>query len=304
MSKTTDWLELQFSTHPERGDWAEQLLTDLGAVAVTVAAASDDEVLEPAVDSHPLWQSICVRGLFAGDRDPLVLTAEVAPRLSDSEGRSLSLNRLADQPWERAWLAHYRPLAFGRESNLRVCPTTESAPPDGHVLRLDPGLAFGTGTHATTAMCLDALADHPPEGKAVLDYGCGSGILAIAASLLGAAAVTAVDNDPQALQATTSNARLNSVAVNTVQAAQFTGGAYDLVIANILANTLVELAPLLTRLVRSGGRLILSGVLDHQAARVRQAYTPAFSDWRFTRCDDWVALMATAAKPVHVHPVP
>lgn len=280
----------------------EAALEDVGALAVTLADAHADApdeqaIFEPGVGETPLWEAITLTALFRHDADPLVLLAALEafdPALDWTQAR---FENVADQDWERAWMDRYAPLQFGRRTWIvpwnHPLPDAANAA-DAAVVRLDPGLAFGSGTHPTTALCLqwlDALADEGGlRGRRVLDFGCGSGILALAALRLGAAHAVGIDNDPQALAATRDNAERNGVADRL---AVFTPGQapderYPVVVANILASALVELADVLTARVEPAGRIALSGILAGQEDEVIARYAAAFEDLRADRHDDWM----------------
>jgi ribosomal protein L11 methyltransferase len=238
-----------------------------------------------------MWDSVRVTGLFEPDCEIRTLEKRLAAALPTVT--ALAIEELDDQPWERAWLDHFRPMQFG--NRLWVCPegqAPEGLDGDAVVLTMDPGLAFGTGTHATTALCLEWLAMQPLAGKSVVDYGCGSGILGIAALLLGAGQVTAVDHDPQALRATRDNALKNGVEerLRIIGSDGPAPEAADIVVANILAATLVELVAPVTARVRPGGDLVLSGILRSQAASVADAYRAAFDFDEPAERDDWILL--------------
>ncbi len=268
------WRQLSFTLPQHLADEISDRLDQLGAQAVTFAEGGDEELFEPPPGETPLWQQTRATALFELDTDTHALAGRLQAEFP--ELRDWLHETLEDQPWERAWLEHFQPLNFGR---LWVCPSGQTPPdPAAVCLTLDPGLAFGTGTHPTTALCLEWLADTPLTGKTVIDYGCGSGILAIAALLLGAERAIACDIDPQALIATRENARKNRVAdrLHCCDPDEVPDEPADLVIANILAGPLVELAPRLTALTRSGGRLVLSGVLESQLEAVEQAYRDHF----------------------------
>lgn len=268
----SDWLEISAVLAREAADAAEDQLLAAGAIAVTLLDAADQPVLEPAPGETPLWPRLRITGLFAADADPLRVLADLAELAPEVNWQP---SALPDRAWEREWLRDFRPLRFG--SRLAVVPHGQAAPPGAVVVRLDPGLAFGTGTHPTTALCLEWLDTHAPTGPAplagqlVIDYGCGSGILALAALKLGAAAAIGVDLDPQALQATTANAAANGLAgrletcppaaLETVLAER----KGDILLANILAGPLHALLPEFATRLRSGGHLVLSGVLAEQA---------------------------------------
>ena len=269
---------------------AERACNALGAIALSLADAGDQPLLEPAPGATPLWREIRLRALFADAADPMLLAATLTAVLG-LPVHAIQCERVADRVWEREWLKDFRPMRFGRR--LWVCPGGQQPPdPAAIVLELDPGLAFGTGTHATTALCLEWLDAHLAAGSAVLDYGCGSGILALAALKLGAAHATAFDIDPQALSATRENAARNALAgrLTIAQAAARIDGPFALVLANILAGPLRQLAPELAGHCRPGGTVLLAGLLDAQAAEVAEAYGPWFDVETAARRDGWAAL--------------
>jgi len=269
----------------------EDALFELGAVAVTLEDAADDPVLEPGPGETPLWPTVVVKALFDPDTDPAAITRALAGALPDSPPPRFEV--LADQAWERVWLEDFRPMRFGRR--LWVCPGGLPAGDDDAIrIELDPGLAFGTGTHPTTALCLAWLDGQDLAGCSVVDYGCGSGILAVAAAKLGAAHVVAVDIDPQALIATRDNALRNGVAgILTVTGEPALAPLRaDVLLANILAGPLVELAPRFAEAVVPGGHLALSGLLPGQADAVTAAYRPWFHIETTTTRDGWVLLGA------------
>jgi ribosomal protein L11 methyltransferase len=262
-----------------------------GALSVTLVDAGDQPLFEPDPGTTPLWSSTRLTALFDADVD-LARVKEAFGRSFGEASQRLTEQGLADQDWERSWLDRFRPMRFGE--HLWVCPAAQRPPraPGQVLVDLDPGLAFGTGTHPTTALCLEWLDRHPPVDDQVLDFGCGSGILAIAALKLGAAAVWAVDIDPQALWATRENAERNGVAerLGTGAPDDVHGQRFQVLLANILANPLIELASRLAELLEPGGRLVLSGILSEQAEAVRQAYEPWFSFAPAAVQQDWVRL--------------
>ncbi|MCS4503460.1 50S ribosomal protein L11 methyltransferase [Arhodomonas aquaeolei] len=284
------WIEISFELPRERFGLAEAVLEAAGALSVTGRDPGDEPVLEPAPGEQRLWSRVRVTGLFDADVDPAAVRASAREALG-AEPAEWHVGSLEDRAWERAWMDDYRPMRFGER--LWVVPSHEAPPdPDALNLRLDPGLAFGTGTHPTTALCLEALDARPPVGERVLDYGCGSGVLAIAALLLGAREAEGVDNDPQALVATRENARANGVA-ERLAVRDHTGeppAPADCVVANILSGVLIELAPVLVRCCRPGGRLVLSGVLAGQAASVAEAFRPEVTLEVSAPRDGWVRL--------------
>ncbi|MGH8261616.1 MAG: 50S ribosomal protein L11 methyltransferase, partial [Steroidobacteraceae bacterium] len=263
---------------------------EAGALSVTLSDAADDPVLEPAPGEVRLWRTTRVVALFPIDAAPAATARAIAATLALPPGRIVA-GAVADRVWEREWLAHFHAMRFGRR--LWVAPhheTVEDA--DAVVVRLDPGLAFGTGTHPTTAMCLEWLDAHLAPGSRVIDFGCGSGILALAAARLGAARVECFDIDPQALTATAGNAVANGVEDRIAvmpHDADLADGA-DVLLANILSEPLRALAPRFARLVRSGGRIVLAGLLAPQADEVTEAYRAWFDMARFGARDDWVGL--------------
>ncbi|MGQ0384327.1 MAG: 50S ribosomal protein L11 methyltransferase [Gammaproteobacteria bacterium] len=269
---------------------AEQACLATGAMAVSLADAGDHALLEPAPGEVALWPEIRLLALYPESADPRLLAATLTAVLGLGPD-AIRVEQVADRAWEREWLKDFRPMRFGRR--LWVCPGGQRAPADDAVvLELDPGLAFGAGTHATTALCLEWLDAEPPADRSVLDYGCGSGILALAALKLGAAAATAFDIDAQALVATRENARRNALEGRLCVAATPAGigGPFDAVLANILAGPLCALAPELAARTAAGGALALAGLLDAQAPEVARAYAPWFDIATAARRDGWTLL--------------
>jgi ribosomal protein L11 methyltransferase len=264
----------------------EDALFDLGALSVTLEDAADDPVLEPAPGETPLWPTIRVKALFPSEADRRWIAASLAERLPGA--REGLFESVIDRAWEREWLKDFRPMRFGRR--LWVCPGgLPAADPDAVRIELDPGLAFGTGTHPTTAMCLEWLDGHELRDLDVVDYGCGSGILAIAALKLGAARARAIDIDPQALIATRENASRNHVdaGLEVTGDPDLAPASADVLLANILAGPLTELAPRLSAAMRPGGDLVLSGILAEQAETVTAAYRPWFDITLAATRDGW-----------------
>lgn len=289
------WAEISLNVDRDHVPLAEEALESRGALAVTLLDQAGEPVLEPGPGETPLWPHVEVRALFPEHTDRAGVLAALGG-LPGFAGADAAWRRVEDRDWERAWLDRFRPMRFGR--NLWIVPTGFDAPTDAEalVLRLDPGLAFGTGTHPTTALCLEWIDGHGFTGRRVLDYGCGSGLLGIAAALKGAAAVIAVDNDAQALTATAANAGRNGVGdrVNCVSAATFSRTEVDVVLANILAAPLIGLAPRLGACLTPGGQIVLSGILTEQANTVEAAYRPFVGPMRATEREGWVRLDGAA----------
>ncbi|MCP3908160.1 MAG: 50S ribosomal protein L11 methyltransferase [Oceanicoccus sp.] len=286
------WLQLRVDTSRETTEAIEDALLAAGAVSVTMEDSADQPILEPAVGETPLWNQTRVTGLFNADTD----TDQATVIATASFGQNLPTYRweiLEDRDWEREWMENFHPMRFGQR--LWICPSWKTPPEaDAVNLMLDPGLAFGTGTHPTTALCLEWLDGCDVTGKTVVDYGCGSGILGIAALLLGAKEVVAVDNDPQALIATLDNAKRNNIdsskisvylpddAPNDYQA--------DIMLANILAGPLGELSPILSKMTDSNGLLALSGIISSQSAGLLEIYQQWFDMDKPVLQDEWVRL--------------
>lgn len=269
---------------------AEAACFAAGALSVTLADAGDEPLLEPAPGETLLWQRPCLAALFPASAEPAQLTARLAATLGLEPG-SIRSRLVEDRIWEREWLRDFHPMRFGQR--LWVCPGGQPAgAPDALVLELDPGLAFGSGTHATTALCLEWLDRTLPVGQRVLDYGCGSGILALAALRLGATEAWAFDIDPQALIATRDNAERNDLLarLHIVADADRLPGGFSVVLANILAGPLIRLAPELATRCRPGGALLLAGLFDAQATEVAAAYRPWFDIAPEGRRDGWTVL--------------
>jgi ribosomal protein L11 methyltransferase len=273
----------------------EESCFEFGALAVSYTDQRDDPILEPAPGEFRLWPHSRLQALFPFETSPEELVAGLSHVLRVEPSR-LQVETLADKVWEREWLRDFHPMCFGQR--LWVSPHHAHVHTQGAVVvKLDPGLAFGTGTHATTAMCLAWLDENVvpnPDGagQIAIDYGCGSGVLAVAAVKLGAREAYAFDIDPQALTATQDNAAANEVGARVrvlSQDADLPGGA-DLLMANILCGPLCELAPRFAALTRAGGRIVLAGLLTAQAEEVMHAHAEWFDVQPFATRDGWTAL--------------
>lgn len=256
-------------------DRVEEVFTRHGALSITFTDAGDRPVLEPAPGEAPLWQDSRITGLFSQEADLARLQDDLKQSLGIDSLPPHQIEDVAERVWEREWLKDFGPMRFGER--LWICPGDSNVDDEeAIVVRLDPGLAFGTGTHATTALCLDWLDGLSLAGSTMLDYGCGSGVLAIAALKLGCASATAMDIDPQAVTATRANAKHNGVEqqLTSTNFASDIDGQFDVVIANILAAPLIALAESISGRVNGGCLLALSGILSEQVEEVLGAYRP------------------------------
>lgn len=285
------WLQLRLDCAQADATALEDALLQAGALAVTLEDRADEPLLEPGVGETPLWQAVRVTGLFPADADMAPVLAALPGQAKDAR-----VELLEDRDWVREWMQHYQPMRFGER--LWICPSWTPPPdPDAVNLLLDPGLAFGTGTHPTTAMCLAAVDRAAAAGQRVVDFGCGSGILGIAALRLGAAQLLAIDNDPQALTATADNAHRNGIDASRIEivapgdpAMTPWQGRANLVLANILAGPLVGLAADISAFLAPGGQLVLAGLLDSQSDTLVAAYAPWLDLTVLDRREEWVCL--------------
>lgn len=281
------WHEVVFQVPGQQLPAAEDALQSLGALSISLHDAGDQPLLEPAPGELPTWDRIIVKALFEQRCDSVELLRQLRQQIPGID--EFKLNKIENRLWERAWLDDFKPMAFGR--HLWIYPS-HITPPDNDTVNviLDPGLAFGTGTHPTTALCLHWLDGRDLKNKIVVDYGCGSGVLAVAALKLGARLAIATDRDLQALTASRWNAEQNQVAdrlqlynPETLPA----GSQTDIVLANILSDILIELKSTLTALVKPRGQLVLSGILSHQADAVIEAYRDSFDFAKPVLLEDW-----------------
>lgn len=294
----TGWQELKVETTQAHVESLEEWFFEQGAVAVTLEDNADEPLLEPGPGETPLWQQVKLAALFPEgvDLQPVV---DAIPADKITAGAAVPVH-VPDQDWERAWMDSFHPMQMG--PRLWICPSWID-PPDANAVNvmLDPGLAFGTGTHPTTAMCLGELDAVIRPGDTVVDYGCGTGILAIAALKLGAELAIGVDNDPQAITASRQNAERNGIEAERFEvvmpddaAIAAWQGSADVVVANILAGPLASLAPQLKLLLKPNGRLILAGLLDHQAQGLIEAYAPDVALLDVRAIEGWVLLAGDA----------
>lgn len=290
------WLQIRVHTTPDHVPAFEDVLLDCGALVVTFEDVHDDPVYEPDLNTTPLWKHTRVTGLFEADAD-LEHIRPVVEHKAEQLGQTnidLKIEILEDKDWIREWMDSYHPIQFGKR--LWVCPSWREVPDENGVnLILDPGLAFGTGTHPTTALCLEWLDSIDCQDKSIIDYGCGSGILGIAGLLLGANNMVGIDIDPQAVEATQANAERNSITPDRyeVKLPPYEGDLQaDVVVANILAGPLAELSGTISKLVKQGGMLALSGILESQAHSVVEAYKPWFKIESIVEKEEWVRIVA------------
>ncbi len=298
-----NWIQLKADIRPDIADAFEEALLAAGASAVTLEDAHDQPVLEPERGTTPLWDDTIITGLFNGDEDMAeaegILKA-VFTNLSSDTLPEYRIEILENEDWTRKWIENFKPIQVGHK--LWICPSWHDIPdPSGINLMLDPGLAFGTGTHPTTFLCLkwlDAMAatDNSLNNATVIDYGCGSGILGIAAHLLGAKDVVGVDNDPQALIATNDNAERNKLpedAVHVYLPEDTPEVQADILLANILAQPLHELRDNIAKLIKPEGKVVLSGILSHQADALQKHYSEHFDMEEPVIHEGWVRLTGT-----------
>lgn len=298
------YLELSLRCGEAEQPRYERALEDVGALAVTLLDAdaetpNERAILEPGVGEMPIWGEVALSALYDADSDPLLLLAALESFDPELDWTTVAFRKVEDQDWERAWMDRYEPLRFGARTwivpwNHPLPHEAETA--DAAVVRLDPGLAFGSGTHPTTSLCLQWLDDLAAAGalqdRDVLDFGCGSGILALAALKLGAGRAVGVDNDPQAIMATQDNAERNGLGDRLHACLPETqpDGAYPIVVANILASALALLAETLAARVAPSGRIALSGILVGQEDDLLSRYGAWFEDLRVSVEGDWVRI--------------
>ncbi len=284
------WLQITFAVENTQAEQFGELLFENGALSVTMLDAADQPIYEPPLNTTPLWKETQLKTLFEIGTN----ADELLDELQSKWGKQLpffDIEELEDEDWILKGTADFHAMQFGKR--LWVCPSWESEvnQQDAVIIQLDPGLAFGTGAHPTTSLCLKWLDDHDLKGKTVLDFGCGTGILAIAALKLGAATAIGTDNDPQALDASKENAQNNQVDIELYLPEKLPQNQIDIIVANILANPLCELAPTLIGLVKPSGLLVLSGILHDQSAKICEIYQRFADVLEITQQDDWLRIV-------------
>ncbi|VAW97881.1 Ribosomal protein L11 methyltransferase [hydrothermal vent metagenome] len=286
------WLQIKIDSDETHAEYFSDELMELGAAAVTFQDAADQEIFEPTLGTTPLWSATRIIGLFDANVDIEQITNSLKSKTFQQKDISanLKVEQLEDKDWIRTWMDDFKAIQFSK--TLWLCPSWLE-PPDIQAtnILLDPGLAFGTGTHPTTAMCMQWLGTNTmPE--TVIDYGCGSGILGITAAKLGAKIVSAVDNDPQALIATQQNAKKNHIEdkITSFYPEQLPDNKANLLIANILAQPLIDLATLFNNLLAENGHLVISGILENQAKMLIDAYAPYLTLKIVNQQQEWTCL--------------
>jgi len=289
-----DWLQISFQIEKAQADLISEVLTGLGSLSITYSDTLDDAIYEPPVGQTPLWDNVTVNALFSLDVNQEDIKASI---FEICNVNALTSFILKDRVWEDECKKDFHSMKFGE--NLWVCPSWESQaelPSDAIIIDMDPGLAFGTGSHQTTSLCLEYLDNNPPKNIDVIDFGCGTGILAIAAAKLGASRVLAIDNDPQAIISSKDNVINNQCesiikTIHSEDEIDFEG--CDLLIANILTNPLIKLAPTFADLVNPDGEILLSGILKKQVDRVVGCYSEYFTNLEVSNIDEWYRVTGT-----------
>ena len=282
------WKQISFEVKKSETDLVSEVLMGLGSVSITYSDALDDAIYEPPVGQTPLWDNVKVNALFSSEVNQKSIETSISDICNIVVIDTVTLK---DRVWEEECQKDFPSMRFGKR--LWVCPSWDNEPilsNDSIVIHMDPGLSFGTGTHQTTSLCLEYLDSNPPKNLRVIDFGCGTGILAIAAAKFGAKTVIAIDNDPQAVVSSKENVAKNKCenTITTIHSInQGSDRKCDLLIANILANPLVELEPLFSDLVHTNGMLLLSGILKEQVDRVVKCYSINFSNIEVANKGEW-----------------
>ena len=289
-----DWQQISFEVQKSEVDLISEVLVGLGSLSITFKDAQDNDIYEPPVGTTPLWEKVTVTALFSSEmsKDYVEKTILEICDINISDASSLK-----DKVWEKECQKDFPAMQFGKK--LWVCPSWDIKPElstGAIVIEMDPGLAFGTGTHQTTSLCLEYLDENPPVNLDVIDFGCGTGILAIAAAKLKAKSVLAIDNDPQAVIASHENVNKNHCndVINAIHSMdQDNSSRCDLLIANILANPIIELEPLFSEFLKSNGIILLSGIIKDQVKEVVSCYSQNFTDIKLANKDEWYRISAT-----------
>ena len=289
-----DWQQISFEVQKSEVDLISEVLMGLGSLSITCSDAQENDIYEPPVGTTPLWEKVTVTALFSSEmsKDYVEKTILEICDINISDASSLK-----DKIWEKECQKDFPAMQFGKK--LWVCPSWDINPQlstGAIVIEMDPGLAFGTGTHQTTSLCLEYLDENPPVNLDVIDFGCGTGILAIAAAKLKAKSVLAIDNDPQAVIASHENVNKNHCdeVINTIHSMdQDNSSRCDLLIANILANPIIELEPLFSEFLKSNGTILLSGIIKDQVEEVVSCYSQNFTDIKLANKDEWYRISAT-----------
>jgi len=293
MTPNTTWIQLKFLIASHQVDALTEALETVGSLAIDLSSANTEEIIEPPPHTMPLWEETIVTGLFTADTDTMSTIAQLSQILPFALPK-LTITTLVEENWVQNMQRDFQPMCFGK--NLWIYSSWNQPPthPDATTILLDPGLAFGTGTHATTALCLKWLAENPPSNLNVIDYGCGSGILAVAAAKLGATKVWATDIDQQALQATFNNAENNKVIqkIMITQPDNQPSWQADLIIANIVLRPLTELSTTFVGLLKTGGLVVLSGILESQVGELVSVYQHSFTIMESTIKEGWACIIA------------
>jgi ribosomal protein L11 methyltransferase len=290
------YIEISINATPDEAEVFADGLQELDALSVSLVDAKDNAVFQLQPNETPLWEQVKVKALFDESISPRALINDLKVLLGRKDPINYRIEKVADEDWVRLTQQHFKPQCYA--DTLWISPSWHDEPLEGLVVRIDPGLAFGTGTHPTTSLCLDWLAHNPPVDKTVIDYGCGSGILSLAAVTLGASHVYATDHDEQALIATNNNAQLNdhinAKNLSVCYPQDMPDIKADVIVANILANPLIELVPTLAKLIKPAGQLILSGILEHEIQSVSQAYKDNFTLVSADTNDQWARIVFEA----------
>ncbi len=289
-----DWQQISFEVQKSEVDLISEVLVGVGSLSITFKDAQDNHIYEPPVGTTPLWEKVTVAALFSSEmsKDYVEKTILEICDINISDTTSLK-----DKVWEKECQKDFPAMQFGKK--LWVCPSWDIKPElstEDVVIMMDPGLAFGTGTHQTTSLCLEYLDENPPVNLDVIDFGCGTGILAIAAAKLKAKSVLAIDNDFQAVIASHENIITNRCdeVINTIHSMdQDNSSRCDLLIANILANPIIELEPLFSEFLKSNGTILLSGIIKDQVKEVVSCYSQNFTDIKLANKDEWYRISAT-----------